>query len=55
LINCFGEDSNISILDINCRTHDVNHLYGVGGYYASLDDMKQYKQKTLGNVSKKAI
>ena len=29
----FGEDANTSVLDINCRTHDVDNLYVVDGSF----------------------
>ncbi|MEA5597023.1 GMC family oxidoreductase [Rivularia sp. UHCC 0363] len=29
----FGEDAKTSVLDINCRTHDVNNLYVVDGSF----------------------
>jgi choline dehydrogenase-like flavoprotein len=29
----FGEDPNNSVLDINCRTHDVDNLYVVDGSF----------------------
>jgi choline dehydrogenase-like flavoprotein len=29
----FGEDSSTSVLDINCRTHDVDNLYVVDGSF----------------------
>ena len=29
----FGEDPNTSVIDINCRTHDVDNLYIVDGSF----------------------
>ncbi|MGB3201849.1 MAG: GMC family oxidoreductase [Nodosilinea sp.] len=30
---CFGEDPTASVLDLNCRTHDVDNLYVVDGSF----------------------
>ncbi len=30
---CFGEDPKTSVLDINCRTHDIDNLYIVDGSF----------------------
>ena len=29
----FGEDAETSVLDLNCRTHDVDNLYVVDGSF----------------------
>jgi choline dehydrogenase-like flavoprotein len=29
----FGEDANTSVLDLNCRTHEINNLYVVDGSF----------------------
>jgi len=29
----FGEDPKTSVLDINCRTHDIDNLYVVDGSF----------------------
>jgi choline dehydrogenase-like flavoprotein len=30
---CFGEDPETSVLDLNCRTHDIDNLYVVDGSF----------------------
>jgi choline dehydrogenase-like flavoprotein len=33
---CFGEDPTTSVLDMNCRTHDIDNLYVVDGSFSLL-------------------
>jgi choline dehydrogenase-like flavoprotein len=30
---CFGDDPKTSVLDLNCRTHDIDNLYVVDGSF----------------------